>query len=75
MVYVTGPSGTGKSVMISSLLRAIKEPRAIDPVNIIFSAQTDSFVTQMMIESRLMKNKQYCYGAKPVRKVDQLIIN
>jgi ABC-type dipeptide/oligopeptide/nickel transport system ATPase component len=56
MVYVTGPSGTGKSVMISSLLRAIKEPRAIDPVNIIFSAQTDSFVTQMMIESRLMKN-------------------
>ena len=48
MVYVTGylfklfilfrPSGTGKSVMVSSLLRAIKEPRMIDPVSIIFSA-------------------------------------
>tara|TARA_B110000503_G_C6781079_1_gene263291 strand:+ start:95 stop:211 length:117 start_codon:yes stop_codon:yes gene_type:complete len=38
MVYMTGPSGTGKSVMISSLLRKIKEPRLIDPVNIIFSA-------------------------------------
>jgi dynein heavy chain len=45
MVYVTGPSGTGKSVMISNLLRAIKEPRAIDPVSIIFSAQTSSYVT------------------------------
>jgi len=38
MVYVTGPSGTGKSVVISSLLRSIKEPRKIDPVDIIFSA-------------------------------------
>jgi len=38
MVYITGPSGTGKSVMISSLLRFIKEPRMIDPVNVIFSA-------------------------------------
>jgi len=35
---MTGPSGTGKSVMISSLLRSIKEPRAVDLVNIIFSA-------------------------------------
>jgi hypothetical protein len=38
MVYVTGPSGTGKSVVISTLLRNIKEPRMVDPVNIIFSA-------------------------------------
>lgn len=38
MVYVTGPSGTGKSVMVSTLLRNIKETRMIDPINIIFSA-------------------------------------
>jgi hypothetical protein len=29
----------------------------IDPVNIIFSAQTSSYVTQMTIESKLQKNK------------------
>lgn len=69
MVYVTGPSGTGKSVMVSSLLRSIKEPRSIDPVNIIFSAQTSSFVTQLTIESKLTKIKQNAYGAKPGRKV------
>jgi dynein heavy chain len=69
MVYVTGPSGTGKSVMIQSLLRSIKEPRMIDPINIIFSAQTSSLVTQLTIESKLQKNKQYSYGARPGRKV------
>jgi dynein heavy chain len=51
MVYLTGPSGTGKSVMLASLLRSVKETRSIDPVNIIFSAQTSSFVTQLTIES------------------------
>jgi dynein heavy chain len=45
MVYVTGPSGTGKSVMIKALLDNIKESRSIDPVNIIFSAQTSASVT------------------------------
>jgi dynein heavy chain, axonemal len=69
MVYVTSPSGTGKSVMIQSLLRSIKEPRMIDPINIIFAAQTSSLVTQLTIESKLQKNKQYSYGARPGRKV------
>lgn len=50
---MTGPSGTGKSVMIQSLLTNIKETRSIDPVNIIFSAKTSSYVTQMTIESKL----------------------
>jgi dynein heavy chain, axonemal len=69
MVYVTGPSGTGKSVMVSSLLRAIKEPRMVDPVSIIFSAQTSSYTSQISIESRLEKKKQFSYGARAGRKV------
>jgi dynein heavy chain len=68
-VYITGPSGTGKSVMISSLLRAIKEPRSVDPVDIIFSAQTSSYTTQTSIESKLEKKKQFCFGARAGRKV------
>ena len=45
LVYVTGASGTGKSLIVSSLLQTIQEPRKIDPIYLIFSAQTTSMVT------------------------------
>jgi len=68
-VYVTGPSGTGKSVMVSSLLAEIKDTRGIDACNLIFSAQTSSMVVQSSIESRLEKIKKTLYGARPNKKL------
>lgn len=41
----------------------------VDPVNIIFSAQTNSYTTQISIESKLQKKQQFCYGARAGRKV------
>jgi dynein heavy chain len=55
--------------MVSNLLKLIKEPRGIDPVNIIFSAQTSSIVVQSSIENRLEKIKKTLYGARPNKKI------
>jgi dynein heavy chain len=44
-VFMTGGSGVGKSVVLTNLLTKIQEPRQIDPIYLIFSAQTSSPVT------------------------------
>ncbi len=44
-IYVTGATGTGKSVLVSSTLREIREALSVDPIYLIFSAQTKSDVT------------------------------
>jgi len=69
-VFVTGGSGVGKSVIIHNLLRKIQEPRQIDPIYLIFSAQTSSPVTQATIEEKIKNNKvsKTIYGARPGRK-------
>lgn len=67
LVYVTGSSGTGKSVIVQGLLQDIQESRGIDPIYLIFSAQTTSYVIQMTIEGKLEKIKKALMGAKPGR--------
>ena len=62
-IYVTGMGGTGKSVVISSLLEKIKEPLQVDSFNLIFSAQTNSYVTQLAIEDKLKKKSKQELGA------------
>jgi DNA replication protein DnaC len=37
-IFITGSGGTGKSVLLSSLLDKIKEPNQIDNFALIFSA-------------------------------------
>ena len=37
-IYVTGATGTGKSVLVSNTLREIKEALSVDPIFLIFSA-------------------------------------
>lgn len=49
-LYLTGMSGTGKSVILSTILTKIQESRGVDHFSLIFSAQTSSFVTQLTIE-------------------------
>lgn len=62
-IYLTGAGGTGKSVLLSSLLDQIKEPNSIDNFSLIFSAQTSSMVIQLAIEDKLKKKSKTEYGA------------
>ncbi|KAL4487471.1 hypothetical protein ABPG72_006991 [Tetrahymena utriculariae] len=67
-MYLTGMSGTGKSVILSTILTQISETRNVDHFSLIFSAQTSSKVTQLTIEGKLEKIKKTLLGAKPNRK-------
>jgi dynein heavy chain len=73
-VFVTGVTGTGKSVTVQSLLNSLS-PMPYDggmgliPVFISFSAQTQSLVTQSTIEGKLEKKRKNLLGAPSGRKV------
>jgi len=64
-VYLTGPAGTGKSVVLSKLLTALQETRAVDSFKFIFSARTSAAVTQLAIEGKLERIKKTLLGSKP----------
>lgn len=66
--FVTGKTGTGKSSLIDELLTKIKKDDKIDSINLIFSAQTDSYTTQLSIEDSLSKIKKTQLSSKPGRK-------
>ena len=68
-VFLTGYSGTGKSVVVKTLLRGLQEPRSLDAIFLMFSAATDSAIIQQTIESKLEKYKKTVFGAKPKRKM------
>jgi len=73
-VFVTGVTGTGKTVMVQSQLKAL-EPSVEDgglgvlPIFLNFSAQTLSLVTQATIESKLEKKRKNLLGAPAGRRV------
>jgi len=68
-VYLTGASGTGKSVLLLALLEKVQnEPFNIDHFRMIFSGQTSSLITQQTIESKLEKIKKTLLGSKANRK-------
>ena len=56
--FLTGSSGVGKSVVLSRLLQTLKENEDIQPVTLIFSAQTSSEQTQTSIEAKLEKKRK-----------------
>jgi dynein heavy chain len=71
--FVTGVTGTGKTVTIQSLLNS-QIPMPYDggmglvPVFMNFSAQTKSEVVQLSIEAKLEKKKKVLLGAPAGRK-------
>lgn len=67
-VFVTGGSGVGKSVVIQNLLNTMQDTKGVDPLNLIFSAQTSSPVTQATIELKLNKLSKTLLGSRPNRK-------
>jgi dynein heavy chain len=73
-IFMTGVTGTGKTMMIQNLL-GVLAPSAEDggqgavPLNIGFSAQTLSLVTQLNIESKLEKKRKTLLGAPAGKKV------
>eukprot|EP00879_Flechtneria_rotunda_P020212 GHRR01021253.1.p1 GENE.GHRR01021253.1~~GHRR01021253.1.p1 ORF type:complete len:968 (+),score=349.26 GHRR01021253.1:519-3422(+) len=83
-VLFTGVTGVGKSVISTAALDALAAaPSPADqadqgnhriagrliPYTVVFSAQTSSFDTQMLIESKLDKKRKTRYGAPVNKKV------
>jgi len=56
-VFIRGLSGVGKSIVISKSTKEIDTAGQYHIINLIFSANTTSMATQMMIESKLEKKR------------------
>lgn len=67
-VFLTGDSGTGKSVLANTLLKNYYTSKNIDTLNFTFSAQTNSKTIQDTIISSLFLLSQKSRGAKFGRK-------
>lgn len=72
--FVTGVTGTGKTVTVQSLLNSLQPLRedggmGVLPIFMTFSAQTLSVVTQTTIEGKLEKKRKNLLGAPSGRKV------
>ncbi|KRX08296.1 P-loop containing nucleoside triphosphate hydrolase [Pseudocohnilembus persalinus] len=65
----TGPTGTGKSVIIKNLLIKLKSTKATNSIFLNFSAQTNPKQTQLAIESKLNKKGKTLFGARPNEKI------
>jgi dynein heavy chain len=57
-VYITGITGTGKTVVINSTLKHLVANGKIAHLSITFSAQTPAMATQLQIESKLQSNRK-----------------
>ncbi|CAM9277540.1 unnamed protein product [Ascophyllum nodosum] len=73
-VFVTGTTGTGKTVTVQNLLSSLEPPEEeggqnVIPVTVNFSAQTSSLVTQASIEGKLEKKRKNLLGAPAAKKV------
>ena len=72
--FITGVTGTGKTVAVQTLLNDLQPMpyeggMGVIPVFMNFSAQTQSIVTQLTIESKLEKKRKNLLGAPAGRKV------
>ena len=57
-VFMTGVTGTGKTIIISSTLEKLKSDGSISSLMVTFSAQTSAKSTQMLIESKLQAQRK-----------------
>jgi dynein heavy chain len=62
-VLFTGKTGVGKSVTIQDLISKTCREHSYTQININFSAQTTSSMTQEMIEIKLEKKRKNIFGA------------
>jgi dynein heavy chain len=74
-VFLTGVTGTGKTVVIQNLLKQLgpmpfDDPNGMGvlPVYVNFSAQTSSLITQLTIEQKLEKKRKNLLGPPAGRK-------
>lgn len=67
-VFVTGMTGTGKSMMIQNFISDNSVQMEFIAITLNFSAQTTSIATQENIESKLEKKKKKSRGAKGTLK-------
>jgi dynein heavy chain len=64
-IFFTGETGVGKSVIIQKYISKNQDKNELMPINLNFSAQTNSNSTQQTIESKLDKKKgKEVLGAK-----------
>ena len=58
-VFVTGATGTGKSMIVQKFIKEARENEKapIVPIELNFSAQTESKSTQANIEGKLMRKR------------------
>jgi dynein heavy chain len=73
-VFLTGSTGTGKTVVVSDYLNRTSSPDydggyATAPIAINFSARTSSLDTQITIEGKLEKKKKTLLGAPTGKRV------
>jgi len=73
-VFITGVTGTGKTIAVHELLDSLAPPKeeggqGLLSVNINFSAQTNSLITQLSIEAKLEKKRKNLLGAPAGKKV------
>ena len=78
-VFITGETGTGKSVIVDKLLTSLMPSTdeggmGVLPVTIGFSAQTKSSVTQQSIISKLEKKRRNLLGA-PANKLVVIFVD
>ncbi|CAL7933549.1 unnamed protein product [Xylocopa violacea] len=66
-VFFTGDTGVGKSVITKVVLNDLEHSQLWVPINLIFSAQTSSTMTQEILELKLEKRKRTVLGA-PIGK-------
>ncbi|ORZ39411.1 dynein heavy chain and region D6 of dynein motor-domain-containing protein [Catenaria anguillulae PL171] len=60
---LTGNTGVGKSVIIQDLIARTSKAKSYIPINLNFSAQTTSAMTQQYLELKLEKKKKNIMGA------------
>ncbi|OMJ74343.1 hypothetical protein SteCoe_26764 [Stentor coeruleus] len=68
-VLITGETGVGKSVIISSFISKMNSEGEIEPVLMNFSAQTSSLRTQITIESKVERKSKGFYSAVGNKKL------
>ena len=66
-IFFTGETGVGKSVVIQNTLNRLSE-KDLTPINLNFSAQTDSKRTQDSIQEKLEKISRKVLGAVAGRR-------
>ena len=68
-VLLIGESGVGKTLVVTTTLDQAVDPQRMIQVEMGFSAQTSSCVTQVQLESRLERVAQGVWGAPAGKRI------